>query len=97
MSITRSTRTVSQKFFESKDEFNYGSICFTVTEVTDEHADGTVKVYNRYTKNDGRRFTDQGRAYFSYDNEAKMKAAIKRVARTAAENSLEEKELLTWG
>ena len=100
MGITRRTRTVSQKFFTSTEGTygNYGSICFSITEVTDtNNEDGTVKVYNSYSKEDGRCFTDVGRRYFIYDDVKKFNAANKRVARTAAENNLVEEEVLTWG
>lgn len=92
--ITRTTKTLEMNIFESTEDMygNTGAIVFTVTEVTDVHTqlDGTqvTKVYNRYTKNDGRRFTDHGRAYFTYDNESKFKAAIARTRRGAAANNL---------
>ena len=90
MAIVRSIKVLKQVFFTSTDEVNYGSICFGIDEITDTFEDGTVKVYNRYLKQDSRRFTDHGRAYFSYDNEAKWKAAMKRVARIAEANDLSE-------
>ena len=92
MSTVRTSKVLKQVFFNSTDEHNTGSISFTVEEVTDRQAqhDGTetVQVYNKYYRNDSRRYTAIARSYFLYDTEAKFNAAMKRVARTAESNYL---------
>lgn len=93
MKTIRTSKVLNQVFFKSICEHDRGSICFTVEEVKDrqEQYDGTetVRIYNKYYKNDSRRFTATSRSYFLYDNEAKWNAAIKRVARSAESNNLE--------
>lgn len=88
LTITRSSKMKKQYFFKSLCELNYGSICFEIFEVTDEYSNGDIKIYDHFSRNDGRYYTDIGRRYFRYDNKKKFDQAIKRTIKKAEAQSI---------
>lgn len=71
MTILRSTCTL-----------NRGSVTFSVTQETNTYEDGSVKVELRYSKQDGREYTDLGRSFQTYKSDRGMANAIKRLMNT---------------
>ena len=64
------TEAQETKISTKRVEYKSGTVSFTTFACKDTFEDGSVKEYIKYTKEDGREYTDRGRAFHIYKSKA---------------------------